>query len=502
MQRRKFIKLSGLAAVPLVLESCKSGYTGKPLDYEIQVESLHTIGHKLTSGFNFSRYPTEKLATDYLIVGGGIAGFSALTKLKGKDRLLVEAGSKPGGTSSYATYKEIIFSQGAHYDVEYPNFYGKEVLKHLEDLRIIQFDSILNKWEFVEKEYLIPQEKESITYFENKIVEDPLNISEKEKEFSALMSRYYGKLPLPTRMIPEDLHGLNQVNFKTFLEQKGLSDELLFQALDYQFIDDYGEGMNGISALAGIHYFACRPYFNQNPMIFSPPEGNYYFVRKMLQHNHDQEILLNSFVYRILKTKEGFETSIWDEKENKIRIVRSKKVIYTGKKHALKFIYPELSFEHPVEYAPWMVINFILPNFGLSLSKNIWQNDVVGERGFMGFVDSRAQFDVDAPYRSLTAYYCLKKEERGQLLDIFKNPRAIVENTKKIIERYQGIQMNQIYQVQLKLMGHAMPIPKPGYLLQDMNDRSSDPDFIFSGVDNHRLPLLLDAMDSGLHFQE
>lgn len=501
MNRRTFIKLGGLASVPLLLESCQGKKTSNEASYEIKVDSLHTIGHKLTTGFDFSKYPLEKKATDYLIVGGGVAGFSALTKLRNKDCILVEASEKPGGTSSYATYKDIIFSQGAHYDVEYPNFFGEDVLKHLERLNIIRFDTIVNRWEFVESEYLIPQEKESVTYFENEIVEDPLNISEKEAEFADLMQSFYGKFPLPSRLIPAELHSLNQISFARFLKENDLNDELLNRSLDYQFIDDYGEGMNEISALAGIHYFACRPYFQENPKIFSPPEGNYYFVRKMLQYTHEQEVLLNSFVYRIEKKKSGFETYVWNEKEQKTQVISSKKVVYTGKKHALKFIYPELQFRLDVDYAPWIVINFVLPNFTFLPQTNYWQNDVIGEPSFLGFVDSRAQFDVTSDFRTVTAYYCVRKEERHKLLEIFKEPQALVDNAKSLIEKYANVRLENIFEVQMKLMGHAMPVPKPGYLLKDMNDSKSESDFIFAGVDNHRLPLLFDAMDSGLHFK-
>lgn len=502
MNRRTFIKLGGLASVPFILESCKTTPNTPSSAYEIKVESLHTIGHKLTSGFDFSKYPISELSTEYLIVGGGVAGFSAQTKLRAKDSILVEASDKPGGTSSYATYKDIIFSQGAHYDIEYPNFYGDEVLKLLEEVNVIRFDDIMNRWEFIEKEYLIPSEKESYTYFRDQIVNDPLNISTKEKNFADLMKSNYGKFPLPTRMIPKEMHKFNTITFAEFLASKNLKDENLFTSLDYQFVDDYGAGMHEISALAGLHYFACRPYFDANPTTFSPPEGNYYFIRKMMQYQQAKQILLNAFVFKIEKVKSGFQTYVWDDKEKKVYRIASKKIIYTGKKHALKFIYPKLKFQHNVDYAPWLVMNFILPESAFKMGSERWQNDIIGEDNFMGFVDSRAQFDVTANHRNLTAYYCFRKEERAHLLDVFKNPQPLVDKAIKIIEKYEGVRLNSIEEVRLKLMGHAMPIPKVQYLLKDMNHTSSDHDFLFAGVDNHRLPLLFDAMDSGINCLE
>ena len=55
-----------------------------------------------------------------------------------------------------------------------------------------------------------------------------------------------------------------------------------------------------------------------------------------------------------------------------------------------------------------------------------------------------------------------------------------------------------IERVFLKLMGHAMPIPKVNYLFDDQNRYRSEPGLVYAGVDNSRLPLLFEAMDSGI----
>ena len=48
-------------------------------------------------------------------------------------------------------------------------------------------------------------------------------------------------------------------------------------------------------------------------------------------------------------------------------------------------------------------------------------------------------------------------------------------------------------------MGHAMPIPEKGYLFNDRNDQTQKDNFYFSGVDNGRLPLMFEALDSGIY---
>ena len=56
----------------------------------------------------------------------------------------------------------------------------------------------------------------------------------------------------------------------------------------------------------------------------------------------------------------------------------------------------------------------------------------------------------------------------------------------------------QILEAHIRVMGHAMPVPKAGYLLKDMNEYLFSKRIKYAGVDNHRLPLLFEAIDSGL----
>ncbi|MBL4753487.1 MAG: hypothetical protein JKY52_07845, partial [Flavobacteriales bacterium] len=50
--------------------------------------------------------------------------------------------------------------------------------------------------------------------------------------------------------------------------------------------------------------------------------------------------------------------------------------------------------------------------------------------------------------------------------------------------------------VYVKLLGHAMPMPVPGYLSK--NRRLELDGMAFAGADTGRLPLMFDALDSGI----
>jgi hypothetical protein len=118
---------------------------------------------------------------------------------------------------------------------------------------------------------------------------------------------------------------------------------------------------------------------------------------------------------------------------------------------------------------------------------------------FMGFVDSDMQETGDKSHRILTAYYCLPPESRNDLKNVETNKEVIVEKTIGYLNQYFGQDISSLIQeAHIKVMGHAMPVPKPGYLFDDKNDNRLHKNMTFAGVDNARLPLFFEAMDAGI----
>ena len=144
MERRKFIQKSSLGiTAPFWLSACDYG---KAQSYPISVRSDHKIGHLLRESQNWKIKKNSAIET--VIVGGGIAGLSAAYALKGKDYQVLELADRFGGTSGANRTAILNFAQGAHYDLEYPDYYGVEVLEMLERLGIISYQSWKKMWAF------------------------------------------------------------------------------------------------------------------------------------------------------------------------------------------------------------------------------------------------------------------------------------------------------------------------------------------------------------------
>ena len=117
----------------------------------------------------------------------------------------------------------------------------------------------------------------------------------------------------------------------------------------------------------------------------------------------------------------------------------------------------------------------------------------------LGFVDSSAQYSPEKGSQVLTVYYCFKPEEREMMSLIETRKEIFIDQTVDRLEHYFDKSLiNRIEKIYITQMGHAMPIPIPGYLFVDANDFKSNANLTFAGVDNGRLPLLFEALDSGI----
>ena len=494
MNRRSFIKLSSLSLTGILTQSCDPTNFKT---YDISIRSDMSIGHLL---FESTSFPTRNIfSTDYLIVGGGIAGLSSACQIRNRDFVLCELSENLGGSSSRQVYAGEIFSQGAHYDLAYPEYYGQETLQFLKDLGVIFYDSHVGLWDFVDSQYLIPTQVESRTLTENGFKEQVLPSNNLKNDFLKLLSPYLLEMKLPTRLINKKLWSLNEISFATFLQKSLALPSDFKRGIDYQMKDDYGAEAQKVSALAGIHYYMCRPYYTKDVSLFSPPEGNYYFINKMVNTLPKENIKTSHLVRSIKKIGEAFDVQVINIKQRAVDVYRSKKIIYAGLKHALKYVFPPDGYLFKDnEYAPWLIINFVLND--KVKSDSFWQNEfLMGDPHFMGFVDNASQIRRKENYRVFTAYYCFDSTQRILLNSISDRAQEIVSDTvEKICLYFNQDISSQVEKVFLKVMGHAMPIPKIGYLFNDKTLVRSEPNLVYAGVDNSRLPLLFEALDSGI----
>ncbi|GJM60915.1 FAD-dependent oxidoreductase [Persicobacter diffluens] len=494
MKRRQFLKISstGLLAAPLWQWACQ--HKNQPLPFPVHLRSEDQAGHFLRFGLpDWPQKATETTTT--LIVGGGMAGLSTACHLEDQDFLLLEMSDRLGGTASAENHQGQWMAQGAHYDVAYPAYYGEEVLSFLKSMNIIDFDPLARTYRFTDREHIVPFSAEG-QYLQNGERGGNLIADHWERhQFQKMMAPFEGKMPMPARLIKKEFHYLNDITFKSFLDEHyAFSNETLL-ALSYAMRDDYGAGIEEVSALAGIHYFTCRPYGSMDAEIFSPGEGNYYFIKKMKERLPQERIQCQQMVVNIQEVKDGFETTVVDMTAQSLRKIRSANLVFAAPKFQLSRLFPKYAAPFiGQEYSPWLVINFVLKQ-PLEKNRAVWQNEWIQENSpLLGMVNSKVHQNENQQILSL--YHNYQMEEREELLKIKESPEHLIRFGIKAVEALtsENIQKNTAA-AYIHFMGHAMPLPKPGYLFKALNLPQN---LAFAGVDCFRLPLLFEAMDSGI----
>lgn len=493
MNRRAFIKM-GTALVAVSVGCSPRDGKQRKAGYGITIDSNRSIGHLARKAMLQGIH--KELSTDVLVVGGGIAGLSAACALQGRETVVCELGPTFGGSASAVSIGNRHFAQGAHYDISYPNYFGKEGLQLLERLGVITHNNTLDRWDFADRQFIIDPKQEERCFKHGNHFSSVLPSSELKQNFLDLLQPYAGKMPLPTTNIAASERWLDEQNFATYLNKYLPVTNEFIEAIDYQMVDDFGGTSEQVSALAGVHYYRCRPYFESpEPEVFSPTEGNYYFIRKMMESLPSDSLKANHLVVGLRPAKQGWEVDVWDvQQEQKLRY-QCRNVVYAGQKHLLKYLHqPAYEPFRDVVYTPWVSINLELEND--SIPDNVWQNDYLSSNAqFMGFVNSGAQSGKGN--RVLTAYYCYPDVYHNIVQEIEAGAEEIVTQTIEFIGRYYNLDLTpMVKQVYVKLIGHAMPLPLPGYLSKQRNLLQNG--LTFAGSDTGRLPLMFDSLDSGI----
>jgi hypothetical protein len=261
--RRSAIAASVLS--PLLLANCKSnqeiigGFTGTSAEH----------GHLLRQPFK-TQTPSTTRTVHTLIAGGGVAGLSAARALRLQgidDFALLELESEAGGNARASSMADMQHPIGAHY-LPVPGDAAPETQDFLEELGLRK--RLAGRWQYDERHLChSPQER----LFFNGAWQDGLlptagvgkDTMAQYARFAQLVEQWRNtggfQIPIPNTPAANKNIASLAIPFVAYLNAQGLNDVHLRWYLDYCCRDDYGAGIEVVSAWAGIHYFAARHGF-------------------------------------------------------------------------------------------------------------------------------------------------------------------------------------------------------------------------------------------------
>ena len=219
-------------------------------------------------------------------------------RLAGQDDFaLLELEDTAGGNSRGMAVDGIACPMGAHY-LPVPGDDARHVQDLLEELGLRR--RVAGRWQYSELNLChSPQER---LFFHGHWQEGLLPVEgvgpatlAQYRRFAALVAearreaRY--TVPITNQPLAQVQLAQDAMLFSAWLGQQGLTDPQLRWYLDYCCRDDFGAGIDTVSAWAGIHYFASRHGFHapgeapqpgdEEAGLLTWPEGNGWLSRQL-----------------------------------------------------------------------------------------------------------------------------------------------------------------------------------------------------------------------------
>lgn len=492
--RRKFLQLGIAASIysyitPLLI-SCKQ----QILQYIFRITGAnHILGHRLWTK-DFPK-PTQTISMPIVIIGAGISGLSAGRQLK-KNNLntfkILELENRVGGNSGYGENQFSKFPLAAHY-LPLPNPTDTELINFLREHNIIT--GFQNKLPIFDEEQLCSYPQERL-FIKNNWQEDLIpkygNSESTNLEFQRFFDRmskirqqkgsdgkYFFDIPIKNCSKDTTYQSLDRWTMKNWLDQNNFKSEELLEYVNYCCRDDFGLGIDNLSAWAGLFYFCARKndIYNKDTVL-TWPEGNGRLMQHLsstIQDHIEKEML----VYDIKETSKGIEILAFDVKQQiSIKYLADKVICASPQYINAYLLHNRKRISKIFEYAPWFTASITLKdsfyNDNLPLA---WDNVVYKGKG-LGYVYNQSQSITQVVENKVITYYY-----SFETFDTVKSRKKLFQMQKEDLEKiiledlkmaHPSIEEN-IIDIQVYKIGHGMISPKPNFLFHPLLSEASKP---------------------------
>ncbi|HSW24027.1 MAG TPA: FAD-dependent oxidoreductase [Burkholderiaceae bacterium] len=445
----------------------------------------HLRGHRLRASTVAlaSGVRAASRRTDVLVVGAGIAGLAcarALTRAGIDDLLVLELEQAPGGNSRGHRLGGSGCPTGAHY-LPLPGPHAHEVSELLFELGLLRSQA----GRTVPDERHLCHSPQERLFFDGAWHDGLLppaapasRTAAQYRAFSQRLERLRREVAfaMPTHRAPwTAAHAaLDAITFALWLAREGFDDPQLRWYLDYACRDDYGGGLDEVSAWAGLHYFASRHGFQapdddgaEREPVFTWPEGNAWLVERLATPLRER-IRCAHTALRIDAGRHAVQVTAFDEGSQRPLHFDARVVVLATPLFVAQRLWSAPSSalraaSQHARYAPWLVANLLLDAPLLERASGAtlaWDNVRHGAPS-LGYVAAQHQsLRADSRATVLTAYWALAGSERGALLDT--DWRVWAQRVIDDLAVAHPDLPRKVQRVDLMRYGHAMRIPVPG----------------------------------------
>jgi len=466
--------------------------------------------------------PSAEYTTDVAIVGSGIAGLTAAWRLarEGHTRFALITGPEPhGNAASGATSlggERLRYPTGAHY-LPLPSIesmhvrtmladfgvlldgaatatptYDERVLVHAPDERLFRD----GRWQ----EGLVPGEggpddshpasglpPRRAAIAEGSAIDRFFRQVEVLRETRGADGRKVFAIPIAFASTDPQWTALDAMTFAAWLARERYDDPALLWYLDYCCRDDYGANAAGVSAWAGLAYFAARNGQARNAdrgAVLTWPEGLDAIADRLeagafrSRHGSPVPQWLDATALSVRETGAGVDVLcvVVGRRGLSTCIVHAKRAISAMPLFVAKHVVASLRSDawdparHAPPVTPWIVANFAMNRFpeedeGAALA---WDNVLYGSDGLGYVVSTHQEIRVaPSPTTVFTAYRALadrSPDDARRWMDTASASEIGTLASEELRRVYGWGFAPCVDRVDITMRGHAMACPAPGTL--------------------------------------
>lgn len=454
------------------------------------VDRAVEVGHRLRGG----PLPRAEVAepVDVLVVGGGIAGLSAAWRLAGagvSDYRVVELEAEVGGTSRSGRNSVSEYPWGAHYLPAPLTDQGPVVrlLREMGAITGVDAHGVPNCAE----EMLIHEPDERIFFrghwYEGLYLragataEDLAELARFEARMNAFAAARDSKgrkvFAVPSALCSDEAEwtALDKLSMAQWLEAEGFRSPRLKWLVDYACRDDFGTTSEGVSAWAGIWYFAARQngQGERSDGFLSWPEGNGRLVKQLLSALDARRVERGVLVHTVTPGPDGCRVDALEAATGRPRSFQARQVVLACPRFVAAHVVAPWREQRPewlgaFQYGPWVVANVTLTGLPDSRGFPLAWDNVFYESRSLGYVVATHQLMrmEDRGPTVLTWYLPMAgldvKAEREMVLSAdFGEWASLV--MADLRPAHPGID-ELVTRIEVNRWGHAMVRPAPGFM--------------------------------------
>jgi hypothetical protein len=272
---------------------------------------------------------------------------------------------------------------------------------------------------------------------------------------------------------------LDGITFSAWLDRNGYRSPTLRWYLDYCCRDDYGTGIDRVSAWAGLHYFCSRggEAANADSGAWLTWPGGLQPLASQLKARAGARHVAGTAA-QVQETREGVDALCFalDGGVPRTFVVRARKAICAMPLSVASRVVGNIGqygfdpARHLPATAPWLVTNFLLDRFPAELPEAplSWDNVVHGTRGLGYVVSTHQDIRQTPPPRTVfTGYVALADRDpvaARRWMQSAPGEALLALAMEDLHAAYgRGIE-DCVVRADVTLRAHAMAAPLPGFL--------------------------------------